>query len=31
MNRDGFSIFLNKWSEEFESNKNGKDAHELWI
>ena len=31
MNRDGFSIFLNEWSEEFETSKTGKDANELWI
>ena len=31
INRDGCLIFLNKWSEEFETNKNGKDANELWI
>ena len=31
MNRNGFSNFLIKWSAEFETNKNGKDANELWI
>ena len=26
-----FHFFLYKWSEEFETNKKGKDANKLWI